>query len=171
MKFISLSIFQSLKLRILIEKFILISPKLKFSANTLGCYGLTQPYLTLKLGYVCGNPDLNEHRGKVFEEVDRESSPLRNSLTDCSSYCHFLWTLSFFLVQPQFRHPPPGCLLSGARGPERRDSPKWDSCCVLMNDRSARRGPCRAAPTRLGPSPTRLGPRGTHALGATDRKD
>jgi len=89
-KFISLSIFQSLKLRILIEKFILISPKLKFSANTLGCYGLTQPYLTLKLGYVCGNPDLNEHRGKVFEEVDRESSPLRNSLTDCSSYCHFL---------------------------------------------------------------------------------
>jgi len=33
-------IFQSLKLRILMEKIISISLKLKFTPNTLGCYGL-----------------------------------------------------------------------------------------------------------------------------------
>jgi len=40
MKFNKLGIFQSLKLRILMEKILPISLKLNFSRNTLGCYGL-----------------------------------------------------------------------------------------------------------------------------------
>jgi len=39
-KFNYLGIFPSLKLRILMEKFLSISPKLNFTPNTLGCYGL-----------------------------------------------------------------------------------------------------------------------------------
>jgi len=40
MKFNYLSILQSLKLRILEEKIVLISLKLNFTPNTMGCYGL-----------------------------------------------------------------------------------------------------------------------------------
>jgi len=39
-KFNNLGIFQSLKLRISVEKILPISFKLNFSPNTLGCYGL-----------------------------------------------------------------------------------------------------------------------------------
>jgi len=41
LKFNYLGIFQSLKLRILMEKVLPISLKLNFTPNTLGCYGLT----------------------------------------------------------------------------------------------------------------------------------
>jgi len=40
LKFKNLGIFQSLKLRILVEKIFQISLKLNFTPNTLGCYGL-----------------------------------------------------------------------------------------------------------------------------------
>jgi len=40
LKFDNLRIFQSLKLRVLVEKILPISLKLKFTQNTLGCYGL-----------------------------------------------------------------------------------------------------------------------------------
>jgi len=39
LKFNYLGIYQSLKLRILMEKFLSISPELNFTPNTLGCYG------------------------------------------------------------------------------------------------------------------------------------
>jgi len=38
-----LGIFQSLKLRIFMEKILFISLKLNFTSNTLGCYGLRTP--------------------------------------------------------------------------------------------------------------------------------
>jgi len=38
LKFNNLGTFQSLKLRILVEKLLSISLKLNFTANTLGCY-------------------------------------------------------------------------------------------------------------------------------------
>jgi len=41
LKFNYLGIFQSLKLRIFVEKIISISLKLNITPNTLGCYGLT----------------------------------------------------------------------------------------------------------------------------------
>jgi len=41
LKFYNLGIFQSLKLRILVEKILLFSHKLNFTPNTLGCYGLS----------------------------------------------------------------------------------------------------------------------------------
>jgi len=41
LKFNYLGISQSLKLRILSGKILLLSPKLNLIANTLGCYGLT----------------------------------------------------------------------------------------------------------------------------------
>ena len=40
-----LSIFQSLKLRIFVEKLLPISLKLSFTSNTLGCYGLNMNHL------------------------------------------------------------------------------------------------------------------------------
>ena len=40
LKFNYVGIFQSSKLRILMEKILSISPKLNFTPNTLGCYGL-----------------------------------------------------------------------------------------------------------------------------------
>jgi len=40
LKFNYLGIFQSIKLRILVEKILLISLKQNFIRNTLGCYGL-----------------------------------------------------------------------------------------------------------------------------------
>jgi len=40
LKFNYLGIFQSLKLRILLEKILLISYKINFTQNNLGCYGL-----------------------------------------------------------------------------------------------------------------------------------
>ena len=40
LKFNYLDILQSLKLRILMQKFLSISLKLNFTPNTLGCYGL-----------------------------------------------------------------------------------------------------------------------------------
>jgi len=40
LKFNNLGTFQSLKLRILMEKILRISLKLNFTKNTLGCYGL-----------------------------------------------------------------------------------------------------------------------------------
>jgi len=43
LKFYYLGIFQSLKLRIGMEKFLSISLKLNFTPHTLGCYGLTGP--------------------------------------------------------------------------------------------------------------------------------
>jgi len=43
LKFNNLVIFQSLKLRISMEKILSISLKLNFSPNTLGCYGLKPP--------------------------------------------------------------------------------------------------------------------------------
>jgi len=42
LKFNYLGIFQSLKLRILMGKFLSISLKLNFTPNTLGCYGLNE---------------------------------------------------------------------------------------------------------------------------------
>jgi len=45
MEFNYLGIFQSLKLRISIEKILLISLKLNFTPNTLGCYGLISYYI------------------------------------------------------------------------------------------------------------------------------
>jgi len=42
LKFNNLRIFQSLKFNILTEKILPISPKLNFTLNTLGCYGLTR---------------------------------------------------------------------------------------------------------------------------------
>jgi len=42
LKFNYSGIFQSLKLRILMGKVLLISLKLNFTANTLGCYGLIE---------------------------------------------------------------------------------------------------------------------------------
>jgi len=44
MKFNYLGIFQSLKLRILMEKILSVSLKLNFTPNTLGCYGLSVPF-------------------------------------------------------------------------------------------------------------------------------
>jgi len=41
LKFNYLGIFQSLKLRILMENILLISHRLNFTQNTLGCYGLS----------------------------------------------------------------------------------------------------------------------------------
>jgi len=41
LKFNNFGIFQSLKLRILVEKILPVSLKLNFTPNTLGCYGLT----------------------------------------------------------------------------------------------------------------------------------
>jgi len=41
LKFYNLGVFQSLKLRILMEKILLISLKLNFIPNALGGYGLT----------------------------------------------------------------------------------------------------------------------------------
>jgi len=40
LKFNYLGIFQSFKVRILMEKILLISLKVNFTPNTLGCYGL-----------------------------------------------------------------------------------------------------------------------------------
>jgi len=52
MKFNNLGIFQSLKLRISMEKILAISLKLNFTPNNLGCYGLMltefQLYVVLK---------------------------------------------------------------------------------------------------------------------------
>jgi len=42
LKFFNLGIFQSLKLRILMEKILPISLKINFTPNTLGCYGLSE---------------------------------------------------------------------------------------------------------------------------------
>jgi len=42
LKFSNLGIFQSLKLRILMEKIFLISLKLNFAPNTLGCHGFSR---------------------------------------------------------------------------------------------------------------------------------
>jgi len=42
LKFNYLGIFQSLKLRMLMEKILLISLYLNFTPNTKGCYGLNQ---------------------------------------------------------------------------------------------------------------------------------
>jgi len=47
LKFNNLGIFQRLKLRILMGKIISISPKLNFTPNTLGCYGLILFILTM----------------------------------------------------------------------------------------------------------------------------
>ena len=47
LKFDYLGIFQSLKLRILMEKILSISQKLNFAPNTLDCYGLIQPSTNL----------------------------------------------------------------------------------------------------------------------------
>jgi len=41
LKFNDLVIFKSFKFRILMEKILLISLKLNFTPNTLGCYGLS----------------------------------------------------------------------------------------------------------------------------------
>jgi len=46
-----LSIFQSLKLRILMGKFVLISLKLNFILNTLGCHGLTEKLSFVLYGF------------------------------------------------------------------------------------------------------------------------
>jgi len=43
LKFNKLGIFQSLKIRILMEEILPISLKLNFTPNTLGCYGLKTP--------------------------------------------------------------------------------------------------------------------------------
>jgi len=40
LEFNNLGIFHSLKLRVLMGKFLSISPKLNFTSNTLGCYVL-----------------------------------------------------------------------------------------------------------------------------------
>jgi len=45
LKFNNLGIFQSLKLRILVEKILPISFTLNFTPNTFGCYGLTGRFL------------------------------------------------------------------------------------------------------------------------------
>jgi len=42
LKFSNFGIFQSLKLRILMEKILLISLKLNFAPNTLGCHGFSR---------------------------------------------------------------------------------------------------------------------------------
>jgi len=49
-KFNYLGIFQSLKLRILMGKILLISLKLNFTPNTLGCYGLNEASCSLFQG-------------------------------------------------------------------------------------------------------------------------
>jgi len=49
LKFINLGIFQSLKMRILMEKILPISLKLNFTPNTLGCYGLIATLLGNKI--------------------------------------------------------------------------------------------------------------------------
>jgi len=46
-KFNNLDIFQSLKLRILIEKILPISLEINFTRNTLGCYGLSSSHLSV----------------------------------------------------------------------------------------------------------------------------
>jgi len=48
LKFIYQGIFQSLELRILVEKNLSISPKLNFTTNTLGRYGLRKDSYTFK---------------------------------------------------------------------------------------------------------------------------
>ena len=50
MKFFNLGIFQSLKLRILMEKIFSISLKLNFTPNTLGGHGLSH-FLEMKLDW------------------------------------------------------------------------------------------------------------------------
>jgi len=64
-KFYNLGIYQSLKLRILVEKILSISLKLNFIPNTLGCYGLrAKEVITVQIDGASA-----KHKGQIAQTI------------------------------------------------------------------------------------------------------